>query len=165
MARTYSGHLRLKAPLRPTVLQQKLFAITSNQDTRREAHRILGEMCNPYVPKKSGALRASMKAYPQTVRWEVPYAHYQYMGEVYGPNIPIITKGTIVGWYSIPGQKKHPTGRELGVPGEWMGWKFGYTTPNTKHHWFDEAMKDGGLRTYSLRVTNMLKKKAKELNK
>ena len=165
MARKYSGHIRIKAPLRPTVLQAKLLALINDKEVMRDVHRLLGEFCEPYVPKKSGALRASMHAYPQTVRWETPYAHYQYMGEVYGPNHPIIRQGTIVGWYSTPGMPKHPTGRELGIPGEWKGWRFGYTTPGTKHHWFEEAMKNGGKRNYSVAVTRLLKKKAKELNK
>ena len=146
MAREYSGHLRVKAPLIPTKLQRELLDLINDKEVMREAHQLLGEACNPYVPKKSGDLRASMKAYPQTVRWEKAYAHYQYMGEVYGPNRPFIRKGIIVGWYSYPKtvMKKHPTGRELGVPGYWKGWKFGYTKAGTTHHWFDEAMKNGG---------------------
>lgn len=163
MARTYSGHIRVAAPLKPTVLQERLLKLINDKEVMRDAHRLLGEVCNPYVPNKSGELRKSMKAYPKSVRWETPYAHYQYMGEVYGPNHPIIRKGIIVGWYSTPGMKKRPTGRELGVPGEWMGWKFGYTTQGTKHHWFDEAMKNGGKRNYSRAVTELLKKKAKSL--
>ena len=144
---------------------QAVLDIIDDKEVMREVHRMLGERCNEYVPMKSGTLRASMKAYPQSVRWETPYAHYQYEGEVYGPNIPIIQQGIIIGWYSRPGVQKYPTGRELGIPGEWKGWKFGYTTPGTKHHWLDEAMKNGGLRGYSIAVTAMLKRKAKELNK
>ena len=168
MARKYSGHIRIKAPLRPTVLQAKLLALINDKEVMREVHWKLGKFCEPYVPKKSGKLIESMHAYPQSVRWETPYAHYQYMGEVWGPNFPVIKSGTIVGWYSPAGSDegyvKRPTGRELGVPGEWMGWRFGYTTPGTKHHWFDEAMKNGGKRNYSRAVTELLKKKAKELN-
>ena len=160
MARQYSGHIRVEAPLKPTVLQRMLLAIINDKEAMREAHQILGEMCNKFVPSKSGALRQSMHAYPKSVRWETPYAHYQYMGEIYGPNYPIIRKGVITGWYSKRGVKKSPTGRELGLPGEWMGWRFGYTTPGTKHHWFDEAMKNGGKRNYSVAVTRMLKKRA-----
>ena len=181
MAREYSGHLRVKAPLIPTKLQRELLDLINDKEVMREAHRMLGEMCNEYVPMKSGELRRSMKAYPKTVRWETPYAHYQYMGEVYGPNVPIVTGGTltgfykvsgrtyprfsggtITGWFSYPGLKKRPTGRELGVPGYWKGWKFGYTKAGTTHHWFDEAMKNGGKRNYSRAVTEMLKKEAKK---
>lgn len=72
-----------------------------------------------YVPWETGALARS--AYTATVigSGEVvypgPYAHYQYYGEVYGPNIPIRddNSGEITGWFSPPGKKKHPTGRAL----------------------------------------------------
>lgn len=38
-----------------------------------------------------------------------------YYGEVYGPNIPIFDDDTGVptGFWSPPGQRKHPTGRQL----------------------------------------------------
>ena len=47
------------------------------------------------------------------VIWNTPYAHYQYMGIVYGPNIPIIEDGVLMGWFSPPGRPKHPTDRKL----------------------------------------------------
>lgn len=49
------------------------------------------------------------------VIWNTPYAHYQYMGIVYGPNIPRIDPdtGILLGWFSPPGRPKHPTDREL----------------------------------------------------
>lgn len=42
-----------------------------------------------------------------------PYAHYQYYGEVYGPNFPDIdpNTGEVMGWKSP--RKKYPTGRKL----------------------------------------------------
>lgn len=178
MAREFSGQLRLKAPLKPTALQQKLLTLLNDKEAMREAHKILGERCNKFVPEKSGELKAHMRPYPQTVRWERPYAHYQYEGKVYGPNYPGWISANQAGWRS--GKKpKYPTGRELGVPGIALlqprfGFefntspilvKFGYTTPNTGHHWFDKAMENGGLRAYSIAVTNMLKRRAKALNK
>ena len=45
------------------------------------------------------------------VVWDTPYAHYQYMGIVYGPNFPIIQDGVLMGFYSPP--SKSPTDREL----------------------------------------------------
>jgi hypothetical protein len=44
-----------------------------------------------------------------------PYARYLYYGEVYGPNIPIHAKGSDdpVGYFSPPGQSKHPTGKQM----------------------------------------------------
>ena len=44
-----------------------------------------------------------------------PYAHYLYMGEVYGPNIPIFddSSGIPTRFFSRPGEKKKPTGRPI----------------------------------------------------
>lgn len=73
----------------------------------------------PYCPFDTGVLANS--AYGATVigSGEVvypgPYAHYLFMGQVYGPNIPVFEddSGVPTRWFSPPGQKKHPTGKEL----------------------------------------------------
>ena len=73
----------------------------------------------PYVPFKTGTLATSpYRASPPgsgKVIYETPYARYQYYGEVYGPNIPVFDddSGTPTRFFSPPGRKKHPTGREL----------------------------------------------------
>lgn len=72
-----------------------------------------------YCPWETGVLAKS--AYTATrigsgrVVYLGPYAHYQYYGEVYGPNIPIFDddSGEPTGFFSPPGKKKSPTGREL----------------------------------------------------
>ena len=46
----------------------------------------------------------------------VPYAHYLYEGEVYGPNVPIMQGGALVGYFS-PVAPKHPTGKMLHYSG------------------------------------------------
>lgn len=77
------------------------------------------DYCIPYCPMETGTLAKS--AYTATrmgsgeVVYPGPYAHYLYYGEVYGPNIPIFddNSGEPTGWFSPPGKKKHPTGREL----------------------------------------------------
>lgn len=77
------------------------------------------DYCIPYCPMETGTLAKS--AYTATrmgsgeVVYPGPYAHYLYYGEVYGPNIPIFddNSGEPTGFFSPPGQKKHPTGREL----------------------------------------------------
>lgn len=116
---------------------KNLKKLMDDPQTRIDINQMIGDAINPYVPKKSGDLRDSMRIYPDRITWGegLPYAQYQFGGEVYGPNLPIMHEGTIVGWFSRPGVKKHPTGRELGVKGEWKGWTFGYTTPGTAHHW------------------------------
>ena len=181
-----SGYLRITADVPGTVLQNKLRVILGDKKVMFVAHELLGNFCNPYVPMKSGTLRASMHPTPTAVKWETPYAHYQYMGKVYGPNIPGILENGVGAWRSRKGQAKYPTGRELGAPGiaklkpVWQlvsgryskppegiiaTYTFGYTTSGTKHHWLDKAMEGGGRRRYSQQLTVALKKEARRLNK
>ena len=159
--------VRVTVSVNKTALQKKLLTIVDNDTTRRGVNQIIADMIEPYVPMKSGALRQSVHVGPKTISGGYgtsAYARYQYFGEVYGPNIPIMRQGVIVGWYSQPGVKKHPTGRELGIPGYWRGWTFGYTTPGTKHHW-DKLMLQNDKRVMQIRITNYLKRRAKELSK
>lgn len=70
----------------------------------------------PYVPADTTYLSTS--AYSATdigsgkVVYPGPYAHYQYMGVVYGPNIPMIIGGEQT-FRSPAGQKKAPTGQAI----------------------------------------------------
>ena len=75
------------------------------------------DYCKPYVPMQTGVLANS--PYTMTVLgsgeviYPGPYAHYQYYGEIYGPNIPIEgAEGNVI-WRSKKGSKKEPTGRSL----------------------------------------------------
>lgn len=75
-------------------------------------------LCQPYVPMsaESGAhfaTRSQVSQDGKTVTYPGPYAHYDYVGEVYGPNIPIMHGGIPAGFFSPPGRKKSPTGREM----------------------------------------------------
>lgn len=94
--------------------------------------RVLGD-CTPYVPALGGHLReVGHISEPGTIEWDTVYAHYQYTGEVYGPNIPIMDDfGNITGWWSPP--HKYPTGRPLH-----------YREPGTGDHWFDRAKQEHG---------------------
>lgn len=106
----------------------------------KDAQRLLNMQvvadCDPLIPFQQGALRNSVN-YPQgiyggEIEYNTPYAHYQYEGEVYGPNIPIKdAEGNITGWYSPP--KKNPTGRPLQ-----------YHTAGTGDHWFEKAKEQHG---------------------
>lgn len=85
----------------------------------------------PYVPFSQGELRGSAcfpeGVYGGEIEYNTPYAHYQYMGEIYGPNIPKKdADGNIIGWWSPP--VKSPTGRPLA-----------YHTAGTGAHWFETA--------------------------
>ena len=153
--------VRVRVKSNRTPLQRKLLAVVDNDTTRRGINQIIADMANEYVPMQSGDLRASVgRVGPKTISWSAEYARYQYYGQVYGPNFPVIQGGNVVGWYSP--EKKYPTGRELGVPGFWRGWTFGYTTPGTGHHWIDKMMANDK-RTMQLRITAYLKKRAREV--
>ena len=76
------------------------------------------DFCQPYVPASPDrtlefSAQVSTEIGSGEVIWNTPYAHYQYMGIVYGPNIPIIEDGVLMGWFSPPGRPKHPTDRKL----------------------------------------------------
>lgn len=81
--------------------------------------KLIIDYCLPYCPMDSGVLAKSAYDATQIGSGEViypgPYAHYMYYGEVYGPNIPIFDddSGAPTGFFSPPGKKKSPTGRQL----------------------------------------------------
>ena len=92
--------------------------------------------CFPYVPFDEGILAGSANTATEIgsgeVVYDTPYARYQYYGEVYGPNIPIVENGVIVGYWSPP--EKTPTGRQLQYNTD--------KNPLAGSHWFDRAMAD-----------------------
>lgn len=90
----------------------------------------------PYVPFDEGLLAGSANTATKIgsgeVSYDTPYARYLYYGEVYGPNIPIVENGDIVGWCSPP--EKYPTGREI---------QYSHAVnPLAGSHWFERAMAD-----------------------
>ena len=64
---------------------------------------------------------------------DTPYAHYQYYGEVYGPNFLVEVGGETV-WRSPKNGKKSPTGRKLQYNKE--------VHPQAGSFWFERAMAD-----------------------
>ena len=118
-------------------IELNLDRITGNLDRAQIAlNQQIVKDCEPHIPLQQGALRNSV-SFPEgasghLIQWGnkfTPYAHYQYMGEVYGPNIPIKdAEGNITGWWSPPGESKHPTGRKLQ-----------YHEPGTGAKWFELA--------------------------
>lgn len=97
--------------------------------------------CKPYVPASPDrtlefSAQASTEIGSGRVIWNTPYAHYQYMGIVYGPNIPDIDPetGVVMGWWSPPGMPKHPTDRQLTYDKS--------QNPLAGPHWFERAKAD-----------------------
>lgn len=97
----------------PIFVKNKVNRVLNDDQTRIEIHNALARICYPYVPMDEGILMTTTETTPDYLRYNVPYAHYMYVGEVYGPNIPIIENGIVVGWFSIPGKKKSPTGKQI----------------------------------------------------
>lgn len=145
-----------------TKLQKELIEKIKYPATMKEMNEIILAYANEYVPTKSGNLVASSEATPDSIRWSTPYARYQYLGKVYGPNLLGWVTNSEPGWRSP--STKYPTSRELGakneshlMPAQFVSIRdadgnikgytkappgtpeilasFGYTKPNTHHHW------------------------------
>ena len=115
---------------------QELINMLGDSSVKTNINFLIGHALNQFVPMKSGALRQSMYADSEGIHWSTDYAHYQYEGIVYAVNYPRRDEfGSIIGWRTPTGMRKYPTARVLGTPGFYDGWRFGYTTPNTSHHW------------------------------
>lgn len=93
--------------------------------------------CEPYVPFDSGELTRSASLATQVgsgmVIYNTPYAHYQYYGEVYGPNIPMEIGGEQI-FRSPKGAKKTPTGKKLKYSKE--------VHPEAGSFWFERMKAD-----------------------
>lgn len=72
-------------------------------------------LMDPYVPADNLVLAQNIRITADDdcghVTYNSPYAHYQYMGEVYGPSYPLVDGDEIMGFYSPP--HKTPTGGKL----------------------------------------------------
>lgn len=99
----------------------------------KEAQKLLNMQivadCEPLIPFQQGGLRNSVN-YPQgiyggEIEYNTPYAHYQYMGELY-----LAENGSS---WAKKYEKKYPAGKPLA-----------YHTPGTTDHFFDEAKKQHG---------------------
>lgn len=135
------------------ILQQKLEQVVNDAATRLAVHNTLAKMCDPYVPMQTGTLAQTTRITPEGVTYTQPYAHYQYEGQVYGPNIPIVQDGVIVGWFSRPGQKKEPTGAQINYSKE--------LHPLASAHW-DKAMLRDKREQFEKEVTEIVIRRYKE---
>ena len=91
----------------------KRLGLDTEGDVQRQLTNMVNHRITRYMPERSGMLSTKSKRIvsPTEIEVAAPYAHYQYKGEVYGPNIPIKENGVIVGYFSPP--SKHRTGRRL----------------------------------------------------
>lgn len=122
--------------------------------TMLRIHQAFYKMCDPYVPFGDGTLAQTVEITPKYVRYKSPYAHYMYEGIVYGPNIPIIQNGQIVGWFSRPGVQKHPTGAMINYSKD--------RHPLATRHW-DKAMMQDRKDEFIAQVKALLEMRAREV--
>lgn len=132
----------------------KEFEALKDDNVMYQIHNLFAKMCDPYVPMKEGVLSQSVNIEKDKVIYPQPYAHYMYVGEVYGPNIPIIEDGIVVGWFSPPGQKKHPTGKDINYNKEMH--------PLASKEW-DKAMMNARGEEFLNQVKEILMQRFKEL--
>ncbi len=150
--------VQLKAEIKYSRKMNKLIKLLNDKEVKINVNQFIADAIQPFVPQKTGRLRRSLYVGPNVISWGrgLAYAHYQFEGEVYGPNYPGIEKDGTGGWRSA--KVKHPMGRELGAFNgvlllrpkwqlkengdyitpksfELIPYKFGYTTEGTRHHW------------------------------
>lgn len=111
--------------------------VFTSDEFKLALHNTFAKECEPYVPMDTGKLAQTVNVTPEYVEYDREYAHYMYMGQVYGPNYPLYKDGVIVGWRSPPGKgPKHPTGRLIQYSTE--------THPLAASKWDEVMMRDRG---------------------
>lgn len=123
----------------------KVSEIPTDKAVMTECHNTLANYMEPYVPMQEGVLSINKEVTDKSVHYLSPYAHYQFTGIVYGPNIPIFENGVIVGWWSRP--NKQPTGKNINYSTE----KHSKAT----HHWNEAMMKEKG-KEFTQDITNII---------
>ena len=180
--------VNIKVTINEKAIGAKISNLVKDDLAMKQVHTAFAKIIDPYVPMREGVLASSAKSTEKYVEYAGPYAHYQYMGEVYGPNYPGLESGSTPGWRSPSGKgSKHPTGRELGKEGSttlfpiWkiedgqyvkpnaddgmIEWDFGYTKvlhPRAAHHW-DKVAMETELPKLEKAVENILRRRAKEM--
>lgn len=132
-------------------IDEELAKLTDDE-TMLAIHQDFKKRMTPFVPMSEGFLSQGATPTSQYVVYHGPYAHYQYIGLVYGPNIPILDdNNNIIGWWSPP--NKHPTGENLTYSKEFH--------PLATHHW-DQAMMEADGSAFIKDVETILKRRLKE---
>lgn len=121
--------MRLRVNIDPSMILTKRGLGRDNRARRFLASEV-ARLSDPYIPMQQGRLKNTVyiASDGSTLTYPQPYAHYQYEGKVYGPNVPLANDG---GFYS-PTAPKYPTGRTLTYHG----------APMRGPHWDKRMMAD-----------------------
>lgn len=134
-----------------TAIQKKLSYLLDDPKVQEGVTEIVKDAMNKFVPMRDGNLRESAKVVGDEIVWTAPYAHYQYVGEVYGPNFPVIINGEQT-WRSPRGEEKFLTGRRIQ-----------YHTAGTGSYWDQKMMSNANARRImNIRITKYLQRMARE---
>lgn len=154
-----------------TQTQERLREILGSKKFNLIVNQVLLEESEPYVFKKSGALRKSGKARADGISYSTEYARYLYYDNVYAPNWMVYTHDPVtgkingkLGWLSPPGEgSKHPTGRPFRrtkkkfIDRYGIDWTLGPSTKGTRPEWVRYAYQKKHKRINQI-ITNRLKK-------
>jgi len=169
--------MKVNVNVNAKAIEKKLDKVIHDETLMFQVHTAFKKYCNDYVPARTTTMAQSVeidtKAKPESesgvytlkdrvkvtkdyVHYIQPYAHYQYVGEVYGPNFPLFDEdGDIKGWRSPKGKgSKHPTGRALQ-----------YSTqvhPKASKEWDKAMMADKG-EQFMKELRGLIKWRAKQL--
>ena len=146
--------MSIKISIDDAAIVNKIDRLCKDKETMLLVHNELARYCDPYVPMQSGILATAKEVTADGVRYTSPYAHYQYTGIVYGPNIPIMRDGMIVGWFSRPNEPKTPTDKHIVYSTEMH--------PLASARWDEAMMRDRG-DEFKQQIVDILKYKASKI--
>jgi len=129
----------MKASIDDTVLvklQSRIEGLNNVKEVKLAIHNDFRKHLLPYEPFREGIMSQSVVVTEDYLHYTAPWSHYMHEGVVYGPNIPVFEDGVIVGYFSLPDRKKHPTGEKIKYSTE--------KHPQATHHWEQAMMRDKG---------------------
>ena len=97
--------VNIKVNLDTKRLVRQWRSLLKDDDTMLEIHDTLARYCDPYVPMQEGVLAQTTEITAKSVKYTQPYAHYQYMGELY-----LAANGSS---WAHKDEKKYPSGLPL----------------------------------------------------
>lgn len=75
-----------------------------NPSARKHLAVTVARLCDPYVPMQQGALKNTVLIHPEGryIKYNQPYAHYQYFGVVMGGRAPKHYTGAKINYHGGP---------------------------------------------------------------
>lgn len=142
-----SNVINVKVKVNYHKIRGKLYELFRDEQLRLSINQALYKRCNPYVPMQSGVLaQGSVEITPEYVRYNTPYAHYQYEGILY-----LTEDGRA---WARAGERKYPTDRMLVHSKE--------VHPKATRHW-DKAMMAEKGEQFTKEVERLIIRRAKQL--